>query len=385
MCIAVFVWQNHPVYPFLLLLNRDEFHSRPTEPLAWWEGGEILGGRDGLAGGTWLACTRDGKVAFITNVREVQKLAQAKSRGDLPVRFLESKKSPMEFADEVVEEADQYNGFNLVLADLCSRTMVYVTNRPKEDRNFVTEVSPGIHVLSNAQLDSPWPKAQLLGDSFRETLMESSGDDLPIKLMVEKLMTNTVKVEDESLLPHIYPPELEYHLSSIFVEKAPPLGHYGTRSTSALSVKTNGEVSYYERYQENQVWKEGTVTYQIVDVCNLYLGVHESEPLGCARDACAARATRAFGLASRDDALSASAWVAAAVLATGACHVVAPACGVGGGCAPGNTYKYVTKITYLQEAPPGHGLVQPHRSLQLALRPPAVVVSAIVASCCEMY
>ncbi|CAN6544813.1 unnamed protein product [Malus baccata var. baccata] len=183
--------------------------------------------------------------------------------------WLQSKKSPMEFADEVVEEADQYNGFNLVLADLCSRTMVYVTNRPKEDRNFVTEVSPGIHVLSNAQLDSPWPKAQLLGDGFRETLMESSGDDLPIKLMVEKLMTNTVKVEDESLLPHIYPPELEYHLSSIFVEKAPPLGHYGTRSTSALSVKTNGEVSYCERYLENQVWKEGTVTYQIGDVCNL--------------------------------------------------------------------------------------------------------------------
>lgn len=57
--------------------------------MAWWEGGKILGGRDGLAGGTWLACTRDAKVAFITNVREVEKLAQAKSRGDLPVRFLE--------------------------------------------------------------------------------------------------------------------------------------------------------------------------------------------------------------------------------------------------------------------------------------------------------
>mgnify|MGYP003366519509 CR=1 FL=1 len=68
----------------------------------------------------------------------------------------------MEFADEVVEEADQYNGFNLILADLCSRTMVYVTNRPKEDRNFVTEVSSGIHVLSNAQLDSPWPKVRKL-------------------------------------------------------------------------------------------------------------------------------------------------------------------------------------------------------------------------------
>lgn len=63
---------------------------RPTKPLAWWEGrGHILGGRDGLAGGTWLACTRDGRVAFLTNVRELQSLPQPKSRGHLPVRFLE--------------------------------------------------------------------------------------------------------------------------------------------------------------------------------------------------------------------------------------------------------------------------------------------------------
>lgn len=61
---------------------------RPTKPLEWWECGEILGGRDELAGGTWLACSRNGRVAFITNFREVQSLPQAKSRGELPVRFL---------------------------------------------------------------------------------------------------------------------------------------------------------------------------------------------------------------------------------------------------------------------------------------------------------
>ncbi|XP_059654147.1 uncharacterized protein LOC132300884 isoform X3 [Cornus florida] len=158
MCIAVFIWQSHPIYPFLLLLNRDEYHNRPTKPLAWWEGGEIVGGRDGLAGGTWLACTRGGRVAFLTNVREVKKQPLAKSRGDLPVRFLESKKNPMEFAEELVGEADQYNGFNLIIADLCSKTMVYITNRPEEDNLSITEVSAGVHVLSNARLDSPWPK-----------------------------------------------------------------------------------------------------------------------------------------------------------------------------------------------------------------------------------
>lgn len=71
---------------------------------------------------------------------------------------MQSKKSPKEFADELVVEGDQYNGFNLVVADLLSMTMVYITNRPKDNGLSVTEVSPGIHVLSNANLDTPWPK-----------------------------------------------------------------------------------------------------------------------------------------------------------------------------------------------------------------------------------
>lgn len=58
-----------------------------------------------------------------------------------------------------MEEANQFSGFNLIVADLCSMSMVYITNRPNDDDGLcVTEVSPGIHVLSNAKLDTPWPK-----------------------------------------------------------------------------------------------------------------------------------------------------------------------------------------------------------------------------------
>ncbi|XP_022726646.1 transport and Golgi organization 2 homolog isoform X3 [Durio zibethinus] len=165
MCIAVFMWETHPLYPFLLFLNRDEYHSRPTKPLGWWEGGEILGGRDVQAGGTWLASSRDGRLTFITNFRELHSRPHTKTRGHLSVRFLQSKKKPIEFAKEVVKEADQYNGFNLILVDLCSKSMVYLANRPKENGNFVTEVSSGIHVLSHANLDSLWLKAFLLAIS----------------------------------------------------------------------------------------------------------------------------------------------------------------------------------------------------------------------------
>lgn len=62
---------------------------------------------------------------------------------------------------EIVKEADQFNGFNLILADICSKTMVYVTNRPKGDQAFVTKVLPGIHVLTNGNLDTPWPKVRM--------------------------------------------------------------------------------------------------------------------------------------------------------------------------------------------------------------------------------
>ena len=85
---------------------------RPTEALHWWEDGNILGGRDVTVGGAWLASNRQGRVCFITNVRQLTSLSAvfAKSRGDLPFRFLKSDKSPLEFAQEIVKEADQYNG-----------------------------------------------------------------------------------------------------------------------------------------------------------------------------------------------------------------------------------------------------------------------------------
>lgn len=61
-----------------------------------------------------------------------------------------------------MKEADEYNGFNLIIADLMSMNMVYVTNRLKGgDSCFVTTVPRGVHVLTNSSLDTPWPKVIL--------------------------------------------------------------------------------------------------------------------------------------------------------------------------------------------------------------------------------
>ena len=75
--------------------------------------------------------------------------------------IVQGNKGPLEVATEVANEADEYNGFNLILADLTRNVMVYVSNRPKGQPATIQLVSPGLHVLSNARLDSPWHKVTI--------------------------------------------------------------------------------------------------------------------------------------------------------------------------------------------------------------------------------
>ncbi|XP_042422451.1 transport and Golgi organization 2 homolog [Zingiber officinale] len=266
MCIAAWVWQAHPVYQLFLLLNRDEFHDRPTKPVEWWGEGsnqKILGGRDELGGGTWLGCTKDGFLAFLTNFREPEPSSGTRSRGELPKRFLEGTKSASETAEEIVKEAHQYDGFNLILAELQTKTMFYISNRPKGKPIFVQKVPPGVHVLSNANLNSPWPKAEKLRRELYKILVSYGETKLCEKDMVEKLMGDKTKA-DRSMLPTTgCDPEREFDLSSIFVEINAKSRRYGTRSMAAVSVKTNDEVAFYEKYLENNNWREHLFQYHM--------------------------------------------------------------------------------------------------------------------------
>ncbi|KAL5206387.1 hypothetical protein ABZP36_034596 [Zizania latifolia] len=207
MCIAAWVWQAHPVHQLLLLLNRDEFHSRPTKSAGWWGEGsnKILGGRDVLGGGTWMGCTKDGRLAFLTNVLEPDANPGARTRGDLPLRFLQSNKSPLEVATEAIR----------------------------------------------------------LSKNFREFLRKLGDDEVEAKDIVERLMTDTTKADKDRLPNTGCDPNWEHGLSSIFIEVQTDHGLYGTRSTAVLSVNYDGEARLYEKYLESGTWKDHTVQYQI--------------------------------------------------------------------------------------------------------------------------
>ncbi|CAI9769025.1 unnamed protein product [Fraxinus pennsylvanica] len=124
----------------------------PTSPLGWWEDGEILGRRDGEAGGTWLACTRSGRLAFVTN-------------------------------------------------------------------------------------------AQRLRYSFKDMSNKYGQAEISIEEVTGNLMGDTTK-DDQSKLPLIYPPEFEWVLS-------------------AVVLRTSGDVIFYERHLEKDLWKEKAICYHM--------------------------------------------------------------------------------------------------------------------------
>ena len=97
--------------------NRDEMASRPWEPPAeYWPG--ICGGRDTLAGGTWLAVNQDGVMASVLNRTGTLGPAPGKrSRGELPLIALREASADAAAAAITRLDAGLYRDFNMVLAD----------------------------------------------------------------------------------------------------------------------------------------------------------------------------------------------------------------------------------------------------------------------------
>src|ERR687893_2597051 len=89
MCLLVFASRLGAELALAVGANRDEQLERLAVPLEVLQatGPRVLGGRDLLAGGTWLAVNELGVVAGITNrpLVEQGRDASKRSRGELPV------------------------------------------------------------------------------------------------------------------------------------------------------------------------------------------------------------------------------------------------------------------------------------------------------------
>lgn len=259
MCLIAFAIGASGQCPLLLASNRDEFYDRPTAPLARWTlpgGAAVLGGRDLRDGGTWLGISAQGRVAMLTNVRSPRAATGRRSRGELCTRWLAGD-ADLDALAAGIAPAD-YGGFNLIVGDLASGRWHWLSNRdpasPHEDAAAPDlhrqPLAPGVHGLSNAALNTPWPKTQRLRQEVAESLdgLARPGWQLPLT----QALADTGAADPADLPSTGVPPDVERQLSSPFVHMAER--GYGTRSSLVLRVQAGAAGRWRAELQE---WTHG--------------------------------------------------------------------------------------------------------------------------------
>ena len=180
MCLIVFSWQPDSETPLTLVANRDEFYQRPTLPVHFWEDSpDILGGRDLEAGGSWLAFSRKGRFAALTNYRQLPLPTDKKSRGSLVKNFLTDDTPPLEYLTSIAKNKTEYAGFNLLIG---TRKELYYYSNKLPDNQFQA-LSSGIYGLCNHLLDTPWPKLVAARNNLTRLLQNRAGPEQLIEMM----------------------------------------------------------------------------------------------------------------------------------------------------------------------------------------------------------
>jgi uncharacterized protein with NRDE domain len=163
MCLLVVSSRMVPGEPLIVGANRDEVLERPSTAVTLLDEGppRILGGRDELSGGTWLAVNRHGICVGLTN----QPLGDAKdpskrSRGELPL-FLARHATAAEAVDALLatHSPAEYNGSWLLVGD---RTSLFFVDFTGTAGGSAVALPPGIHVLENRALGERSPKVDLV-------------------------------------------------------------------------------------------------------------------------------------------------------------------------------------------------------------------------------
>lgn len=235
MCLILFSHNQHPNYKLIVAANRDEFYARPTKPAEFWEEDEnILAGKDLEAGGTWMGMTKTGRISMLTNFRDLSNIkADAPTRGHLVSNFLKSEESSEKYMNAIAEKGELYNGFNLISGNI--DTLHYYGNY----QNGVHKIESGVHGLSNALLDSPWPKV-IKGKEKLADIIKSS--TLTVDQLFDSLYDD-LKAKDKELPDTGVGYDMEKMLSPMFIKSE----KYGSRCSTAILVDKNNNVQFAER------------------------------------------------------------------------------------------------------------------------------------------
>lgn len=232
MCLIVFAWRPGHALPLIVAANRDEFYARPTQALGAWEDAPgVHAGRDLEAGGTWLGIGPQGRFAALTNIRDPGQPLGPRSRGELVAAYLQGELGVEAYLDQVAGRSGQYSGFNLLVGD--ARQLGFLHAREAAPRLL----EPGVYGLSNAGLDTPWPKLVKARRGL-EGLLESADPQQLLGLLADG------ETAAEADLPETgVGLATEKLLSSVFIASQ----NYGTRASTVLIVDDQGRRRLVER------------------------------------------------------------------------------------------------------------------------------------------
>jgi uncharacterized protein with NRDE domain len=194
----------------------------------------ILSGVDLQEGGTWLALNASGRIAAVTNVRDPQYFVRDESllsRGELPTAWVNGALSPAEMNAKLNEKGILYSGYNFLYGSL--NDLHFHSNH-----NLNESVQPtGVHGLSNASIDTPWPKV-VHGKAALEEIAKNSSS---VEEIMEKglaLMSSETIAPDSELPSTGVPLEVERELSALNVKRE----NYATRVTTIIVKDRNNKV-----------------------------------------------------------------------------------------------------------------------------------------------
>lgn len=217
MCLIAIAHGASPRFPLVIAANRDEAYQRASQPAQFWDDApHVLGGRDAVAGGSWLAVSRTGRFAAVTNLRGA--VLRSRSRGMLVRDFVASETDPVCFAEGVVREGETYSAFHLLLGS--TGELVYATPE------FHTSLESGVYAITNAPNGEEWPKATIAAAEMQVALTSEGSEELLASLM--SFMTTSRGAS-----------ELE---SEVFIAGE----QYGTRA-STIVIATREEILFAER------------------------------------------------------------------------------------------------------------------------------------------
>ena len=252
MCLILFSYRQYKKWPLVIAANRDEFHSRPSDPADFWEDApSILAGRDQLHGGTWLGLDRYGRFSAVTNYQDPSFDKMNKlSRGKLVSNFLLGNKLAEHHLHEVKQQCHRYNGFNLLAED--ESGLFYLSSSTGK----LTSLPPELYGISNDLIDSACPKLEKGKARLEKLLLHNYVSDDKIL----ELLSDTTEFLDNSLPDTGTDLKQKQIFSPIFIKGQ----DYGTRCSTAVIINSDDKVRFTERTFNKEGREIHTATYNFM-------------------------------------------------------------------------------------------------------------------------